>query len=141
MSNYAAAARALGVSRDGNLTALDLSDRVRRGLPVTALNRLVSVVSPKDAGLKYRIVPKASLARRKSGTQLSQAESERLARLAQVWGLALEVWRDEEAARDFLNRPHMMLRDRTPLEVSLESDIGARAVEDVLSALLYGSAA
>jgi len=137
MTSYGATAMALGVSRDGGLSPLDLSAAVRDGLPVSALDRVVRVVSPNDVGLRYRLVPKASLARRKAGA-LSAAESERLARLARVWALAAEVWKSDEAARTFINRPHMMLADRPPLDLILESEIGASAVEDVLNRLQYG---
>jgi len=139
MTSYGATAVALGVSETGGVSPLELSAAVRDGLPVSALDRVVGVVSPGDTGLRYRLVPKASLARRKGGA-LSAPESERLARLARVWALAVEVWKTEEGARGFLNRPHLLLGDRTPLDVILESEIGASAVEDVLNRLQYGVA-
>ena len=45
-----------------------------------------------------------------------------------------------EAARRFLGEPHPLLRNRVPRELAIESDIGARAVEDLLGRLKYGSA-
>ncbi|MBV9777902.1 MAG: DUF2384 domain-containing protein, partial [Acetobacteraceae bacterium] len=83
-------------------------------------------------------------ARRRKGTataRLSPEESARVARLAQVWALALEVWGGEEEARAFLFRPHPMLDERRPIDVVLANEFGRPLVEGILGALQYGSAA
>lgn len=83
----------------------------------------------------------ATYERRKSKHRLSSDEGMRLARLARVWGLALEVWQTEAEARDFLFRPHAMLEDRRPIDVVIQSEIGGELVLDILGSLKYGSAA
>src|SRR6266702_7651098 len=75
-------------------TALDLSREVGRGLPASAVDLVCAKVAPCDLRLHHRIVPKATLARRQRATQrrLSPEESNRLARLAQLWAFAIDVW-------------------------------------------------
>ncbi len=65
----------------------------------------------------------------------------RVARLARLWGLAVEVWGSEDEARDFLFRPHAMLEDRRPVDIVIQSEIGAELVLEILQGLKYGSAA
>jgi putative toxin-antitoxin system antitoxin component (TIGR02293 family) len=98
-------------------------------------------LAPGDARFKYRLVPKATYERRKGTHRLSSDEGTRLARVARVWSLALEVWQSKEEARDFLFRPHPMLEDRRPIDVVIQNEIGAELVLDVLGSLKYGSAA
>jgi len=125
--------------RDRSLDSLDLSSEVDRGLSVATVDRLCRLISPDDPNLVYRIVPKATLARRRRGSgRLNSEESNRLARLAQVWAVAMDVWKTEDSARRFLSKPHPLLRNRTPRELAIESDIGARAVENMLGGIKYG---
>jgi putative toxin-antitoxin system antitoxin component (TIGR02293 family) len=89
--------------------------------------------------MRNRIVPKATLMRRQRtpGRRLSSEESGRVARL---WAFALDVWSSPEAARRFLSEPHPLLRNRLPRELAIETEIGARAVENILGGLKYGTA-
>ncbi|HEY2805774.1 MAG TPA: antitoxin Xre/MbcA/ParS toxin-binding domain-containing protein [Gemmatimonadales bacterium] len=115
----------------------DLRRLVEAGLPIEALTRVVAHVSePSDAGaLRYRIVPRATLHRRK--TQLSLEESERLERLARVAAIAEDVWEDDDKAREFLGSPQPQLGDRRPLDLA-HTELGARQVEELLMKLEYG---
>ena len=125
-------------------SALRLATMLERGLPVGALDRVSRAVAPADARFKHRIVPRATLARRKANDdeqRLSSEESGRLARVAGLWAMAMDVWGGEEEARAFLFRPHPLLEGRPPIDVVLGSDLGARLVEDILGRLRYGSAA
>jgi putative toxin-antitoxin system antitoxin component (TIGR02293 family) len=117
-----------------------LISMIEGGLPLAALDRLSHLLAPADNAFKYRIVPKASLARRKHGKRLSADESGRLARLARIWSFAREVWGGEDEARDFLFRPHPLLEDRPPIELALASEMGAQLVTDIIGRLQYGSA-
>jgi putative toxin-antitoxin system antitoxin component (TIGR02293 family) len=99
------------------------------------------LLAPQHAQFKYRLVPKATYERRKSKHRLSSDEGIKLARLARVWGQALDVWQTEIEARDFLFRPHAMLEDRRPIDVVIQSEIGGELVLDILGSLKYGSAA
>lgn len=118
-----------------------LIERIERGLPADVLDRLARRIAPGDAAFKYRVVPKATLARRRAGRRLTAEESARLARVAELWRLALAVWGDEEQARVFLLQPHMLLEGRVPLDLALKTDLGARLAESLLGRLRYGAAA
>ncbi len=61
-------------------------------------------------------------------------------RLARITAAALDVWRSPEAAQRFLTKPHMLLRGRAPREIAIESETGARKVEEILGGLKYGTA-
>src|SRR6478736_2395371 len=73
-----------------------LITRIEGGLPITALDRVARLLAPGDAQFKYRLVPKATYERRKAAHRLSADESARLARVARVWAVALDVWKTEE---------------------------------------------
>ena len=139
-------ASVLGVGEGDDLPAspLRLIARLEQGFPVGALDRVSHAVAPADARFKHRIVPRATLARRKAHDdeqRLSAEESGRLARVAGLWAMAMDVWGGEEEARAFLFRPHPLLEGRPPIDLVLGSDLGARLVEDILGRLRYGSAA
>lgn len=119
----------------------DLMAKIELGLPLRALERMSALLAPGDAQFKYRLVPKATYERRKASHRLNAEEGTRLARLARVWGLALDVWRDEKEARDFLFRAHAMLEDARPIDLVIRSEIGAELVLDLLGRLKYGTAA
>jgi len=118
-----------------------LISRIEGGLPVAALDRLARLLAPNDSQFKYRFVPKATYERRKTSLRLSSDEGMRVARVARVWNLALDVWQTEDDARDFLFRAHPMLEDKRPIDVIIQNEIGAELVLDILSSLKYGSAA
>ncbi|MBX5159308.1 MULTISPECIES: antitoxin Xre-like helix-turn-helix domain-containing protein [unclassified Rhizobium] len=143
MMGFAAVADVLGLpSREpASRSAFGLLSSIEAGLPVKALDRMALLLAPDDLQFKYRLVPKATYERRKSKHRLSSDEGIRLARLARVWGLALDVWQTEAEARDFLFRPHAMLEDRRPIDVVIQSEIGGELVLDILGSLKYGSAA
>ncbi len=141
----------LGVHAVG---ALPLMSAVEHGLPLAALDRVARAVAPSDASFPFRIVARATLARRRKASaaarpeggtrrdegRLSAEEGTRLARLASVWTMALEVWGSEEAARRFMFEGHMLLQGRRPIDVVLENELGRPAVEAILGGLQYGTA-
>ncbi len=130
----------LGV-REAPRSRLELADSIAAGLPVEALDRLAGIVAPDDRSFKYRLVPKATLERRARSAQgLSVDEGDRVARLAKVFAMGLDVFHDEELTRDFLRRPHAMLEGRLPLDVALGTGPGADAVIDLLGRGAYGAA-
>jgi putative toxin-antitoxin system antitoxin component (TIGR02293 family) len=118
-----------------------LITRIEGGLPVAALDRVARLLAPDDAQFKYRLVPKATYERRKVAHKLSADESARLARVARVWALALDVWQAEGAARGFLFRPHPMIEDKRPIDIVIRSEFGAELVIEILGRLKYGTAA
>jgi putative toxin-antitoxin system antitoxin component (TIGR02293 family) len=120
---------------------LDLFERVEAGLPIGALESATRFVAPGNTALRHAIVPKATLSRRLQSKKLSSEESAKLVRLAKAWALAKDVWHDEQAARQFLFEPHMLLQGRKPIDLVLGNEIGLALVSDTLGRLRYGSAA
>ena len=141
MNAFANVADVLGLPMPAGWSPFGLISRIEGGLPLKALDRIAGKLAPGDAQFKYRLVPKATYERRKASHRLSSDEGARLARLARVWALAVDVWHDEAEAREFMFRPHAMLEDRRPVDVVIQSDIGSGLVLEVLGALKYGSAA
>ena len=134
----------------GVMSLLSLAIEIERGLPLAALDRVAESVAPGDGSFAFRLVPRATLARRRrrdgsnqaeSGSRLTSEEGARVARLAGIWATALDVWGTPEAARDFLFRPHAMLEGRRPVDVVLANEFGGPLVDGILGRLRYGSAA
>ena len=111
---------------------------VTAGLPVKTLHRLARVLAPCDRDFAFRVVPRSTLARRR--TRLTAKESARLARLACIWDRAFGVWRSDDSARMFLFRPHRSLGGRCPIDVVLASELGRPLVEQILGRLSHGVA-
>lgn len=129
----------LGVPAEDVGSPLALADRVEAGLPVEALDHIARVLAPHDSAFKYRIVPKATLdRRRKSKSRLTTEEGDRVARLGKVYEMAISIYRDVNKAREFLTRPHVMLESRVPLDVALATGPGADAVVNLLGRAAYG---
>jgi len=142
MLAFADVADVLGLpGKSAPRSPIGLVARIEDGLPLDTLERVAKLVAPGDSQFKYRLVPRATYERRKGKKLLSAEEGTRLARLARVWSLALDVWHDEGEARDFLFRPHAMIEDRRPVDVVIQSEFGAEMVIDILGGLKYGSAA
>lgn len=131
----------LGVADRRRSSPLRLIRKIQEGLPVAALDRIAKQIAPEDPNFRHRIVPRSSLARRRQRYgRLSPEEGSRLARLANIWSFAVEVWKSEEDARQFLFGRHMLLEDRRPIDVAIESELGAELVKTMLGGLLYGTA-
>ena len=97
---------------------LSLMSAVEKGLPLSSLDRVVHSVAPSDHKFAFRIVARATLARRRkalaiannrSEGRLSAEEGTRLAPVAGVWAIALNVWGEEAAARRFMFGEHPTL--------------------------------
>lgn len=129
----------LGVEPSRTDSRLGLAYSIQSGLPVDAIDRLAAFVSPDNTGFKFRLVPKATLERRRrsASKRLTSDEGDRLARLAKVCSFALDIYRDAGRVREFLVRPHAMLDDTSPLDVTLATGPGADAVINLLGRAAY----
>ena len=126
----------------GGYTPLIFSQKIASGLPLRSIDHVQRIVAPRSREFSTLVITKQTLVRRrKKRESLSRPESERLARIARVWSMAQDVYKDEDMARTFLNRPHQLLEGRVPLEVATETEYGAEAVVEILGRLKYGSAA
>jgi putative toxin-antitoxin system antitoxin component (TIGR02293 family) len=134
--------RTLGLTNEAEATLLSLSRRIERGFPLESLTRISRLVAPQDKRFENRIVPASTLKRRRRQHEpLSPEESERVQRIARAWAAALNVYHNEERAREFLTRPHPMLGRQTPLDVALRNTPGLDAVEALFGRAKYELAA
>lgn len=122
-----------------------LMDQIDQGLPLAELDRLAAQVAPNDKTFKYQFVTRPTYARRKAqGARHGRAHvvprKRRRGPVRPRLGFAVKVWGNEESAREFLTRRHMLLAGRTPLSVILSGETGGQMVEHLLGRLAYGSA-
>jgi putative toxin-antitoxin system antitoxin component (TIGR02293 family) len=138
MSEIQDVAAVLGVRRPR--TPVDLVVAIEHGLPLKSLVRIAGFLAPEDVAFKYRIVPRASLSRRKTANNLSPSESALVARLASIWASAFKIWQNEETARAFLTRPHQLLDGKRPIDLAIANELGAKLVADLLGRIQSGVA-
>jgi putative toxin-antitoxin system antitoxin component (TIGR02293 family) len=119
-------------------TTSDLQAAIREGFPQKVVGSVMN-----SAGLTLRqlsatldLSPR-SLQRRRHTGRLARYESDRLYRLARIVALAKQYIGDEEAANRWLKRPNRALGGHIPLEL-IDTEPGARAVENVLGRIAYG---
>ena len=111
---------------------------VRQGLPYASLLSLARELGLDlgDVGAVVGI-PARTLARRKHQRALSPIESDRLYRLAYVSHVASATLGGVQPARRWLGRANRSLGGATPISL-LDTDVGCRQVEDVLTRLNHG---
>jgi putative toxin-antitoxin system antitoxin component (TIGR02293 family) len=99
------------------------------------LHVLRTIQSPHDL---TRLIRKGTLTRRLSEELLlTPAESDRAVRMARVYANAVEMIGDEEKAIEWLSTPNRALGGEMPLD-QLDTDTGARVVEDLLGRIAHG---
>ena len=118
--------------------ANELRDAVRRGLPFSTMETLSNQLelSPQQCS-EVLAIPARTFARRKENKQLNPQESDRLYRVARAASQAVEVLGSLDKARLWLKTPNRALSCEPPLDL-LDTEIGARQVEEVLLRLNYG---
>ena len=119
-------------------TQTDLQAAIREGFPQGVVAEVMQA-----SGLTLRELAKSldlssrSLQRRRRQGRLAPHESDRLYRLARIVVLAKHYLGDAEAASRWLQRPNRALGGDSPLDL-LDTELGARAVENVLGRIAYG---
>ena len=117
----------------------DLAALVRRGLPASSVRVLAEKLDIGNTALSQKLgIPQRTLTRRLSlRSRLTATESDRMVRLARVFANAVEMIGDEEKAVEWLQTPNRALGGERPLD-QLDTDVGAREVEDLLGRIAYG---
>ena len=118
----------------------EMRERIKRGLPYRSLESVrerLQLTMPEAASLLQ--MPARTLARRKQTRKLQPDESDRLYRLARMAAHAVDVFGSDEKATAWLRRPNRALGGERPIRL-LDTDLGARQVEDILGRLDYGIA-
>ncbi|MGH9609503.1 MAG: type II RES/Xre toxin-antitoxin system antitoxin [Bryobacteraceae bacterium] len=119
-------------------TPADLESAIRAGFPHSVLLQLMQAtdISLKELAAILDLSPR-SLQRRRRAGRLDRVESDRLYRFARTVALATRYIGDTEAAMRWLKHPNRALGGKVPLE-SIDTELGARAVENVLGRIAYG---
>jgi putative toxin-antitoxin system antitoxin component (TIGR02293 family) len=117
----------------------DLARLVRKGLPASSVTALAEKLEVGKTVLSGKLgISQRTLTRRLSQrSRLTAAESDRTVRLARVYAHAVEMIGDEQKAVEWLRTPNRALAGERPLD-QLDTDLGARAVEDILGRIAYG---
>jgi putative toxin-antitoxin system antitoxin component (TIGR02293 family) len=112
---------------------------VRKGLPANSITALAERLDLGNGAVSHKLgIPQRTLTRRLSRrSRLTAAESDRTVRLARVYANAVEMIGEEEKAVEWLRTPNRALGGERPLDL-LDTDVGAREVEDVLGRIAYG---
>lgn len=119
---------------------LDLMRLVEERLPVNSLE-ILSMHGITDQEIYSYISPRRTLAHRRARKEpLTHEESDRTVRIARITALAESVFGDDAKAGRWLRKPKARLKSRTPLDL-LQTEAGARIVEELLLQLEYGYAA
>jgi len=119
-------------------TVADVRQRIKDGLPYRSLESLrerLRLSVPETASILD--MPARTLARRKQSRRLDAHESDRLYRVARVAAHAFDVFGTEDNAATWLRRPNRALGGEAPIHL-LDTDVGARQVEDTLGRLEHG---
>ena len=86
-------------------------------------------------------VPVSTMSRRlQSGARLSLDESDKVDRVAQAFKRAIEMFGQEQMAREWMSTRLLALGDRTPLEL-LDSSAGYQMVLNTIGRIAYGAPA
>lgn len=117
----------------------DLAHMIRKGLPAASVTALAEKLHLGNTILSQTLgIPQRTLTRRLSqGSFLTPAESDRTVRMARICANAVEMIGDEEKAIEWLSTPNRALGGEKPLD-QLDTDTGARMVEDILGRIAYG---
>jgi putative toxin-antitoxin system antitoxin component (TIGR02293 family) len=116
----------------------DMRRAIRQGFPPAVLDQVI-----RTSGLTLEELAGAldlsvrSLQRRRRSGRLARFESDRIYRLARIMALADEFLGDHEKALRWLRRPNRALGGIPPV-AALDTELGARQVENILGRIAYG---
>jgi putative toxin-antitoxin system antitoxin component (TIGR02293 family) len=105
---------------------------IAHGVPLRALEdfSIYSGIPLKD--LLEVIIPARTLKHRRQRKEpLNLDESDRLARVARLYELAIKVFGDADKARRWLSKPKERFRERSPVAM-MRTELGGRQVEEML---------
>ena len=119
-------------------THTDLTAAIREGFRQSVVEEVMHAakLSLKELAMSLDLSPRSLQRRRREG-RLASYESDRLYRLARIVALAKHYLGDAQTASRWLKRPNAALGGNTPIQL-LDTEPGARAVENVLGRIAYG---
>src|SRR5712691_1536068 len=116
----------------------DLRDAIREGFPPAVVEELMqaSGLTLKELADALDLSPRSLQRRRRSG-RLARFESDRLYRLARIVALAQQSLGSRQSAARWLKRSNRALGGASPIS-AMDTELGARQVENVLGRIAYG---
>ena len=119
-------------------TETDLQTAIREGFPQSVVEevRRSARLTLKELANSLDLSPRSLQRRRREG-RLARYESDRLYRLARIIALAKHSLGDEETAICWLKRANRALGGIPPIR-AIDTEPGARSVENVLGRIAYG---
>lgn len=116
----------------------DLRQAIRDGFPPAVVEELMraSGLTLKELATALDLSPRSLQRRRRTG-RLARYESDRLYRLARIVALADEFLGDHDRAVRWLKRPNRALGNVAPI-AAIDTELGARQVENILGRIGYG---
>jgi putative toxin-antitoxin system antitoxin component (TIGR02293 family) len=114
----------------------------KEGLPHSALVRLQEFLDMSDREVSALInINQRTLSRRRKQGRLNALESDRLLRLGRLLWKAINVFdKNKVEAKAWLMEPNDLIGNERPVNV-INTDIGARQVEDILGSIEWGHVA
>jgi putative toxin-antitoxin system antitoxin component (TIGR02293 family) len=113
---------------------------IRQGLSIDLVDDVLADGRLTAVELDRLALPRKTLAHRRTLGRLTAEQSDRLARILRVIEQAERAFGDATKAHTWMRRPTSALADHAPLDL-LDTDIGAREVENLLGRIEHGIAA
>ena len=108
------------------------------GVPLSAIGEFVSSSGITLKDIYSVVIPQRTLKHRRERKEtLTRDESDKFARLVRVYDHAVNVLESSERALLWLNSPKHLFSERTPMDM-LQTEVGARSVEEFLGQIDYG---
>jgi putative toxin-antitoxin system antitoxin component (TIGR02293 family) len=116
----------------------DMREAIREGFPPAVVEELMraSGLTLKELAAALDLSPR-SLQRRRRGGRLARYESDRLYRLARIVAIANEYLGDQGRATRWLKHSNRALGGVAPI-AAIDTELGARQVENILGRIAYG---
>lgn len=112
--------------------------RIKKGLPAASFEKLREEFGVTAAELAATLnINMRTLARRKQSGRLDVDESERVYRLARLFQIGLNLFKDAALTRRWFAAPKEVFGGLTPLHYA-DTEPGAQEVEKMLRRLQYG---
>lgn len=130
------------VSQQAKMTEIERLASIKNGLPY---NLLIATQVALDLNLtdfaKILNTSRSSLKRHELPiAPLNPIISERLDRIAQIAGIALEIMESRQETIGWLTRPHAALNNAIPVSLC-DTEIGGRQVRRILTSIEWGGSA
>ena len=114
-------------------------EEIGKGLPYSSFERLQkNTALSTDVLLELLQIPRRTLTRRKTSGRFAPEESDRLVRLARVYGRTLHFFDGDAAATtEWLEDAQLAFGGIAPMEM-IKTDVGAQEVERLIGQLEHG---